>query len=682
MNNKDFKNLQNSLYSDILPPPESLKHSRGEGLGTHKSLNHTPDLSDSEHTKSSQDSKDECFRMTTSRHSERSEESTCDKEILRSLHSLRMTNNKTITKWAKTATLSLAMSFVITQCAIAAEPILPAIDSIPEANRTEYGYKDLEGAVPYYYKWSNTSTGTILVQTTVDEAEITYWADPLRVADDNFEIINGQDVNKDFIGNQSAISNTYREIGNITGDFIGNQNAIYNYRGSIGDITGNFIKNQFSTINNQNTIGGAIYNNSYITAGASMGNIKGNFIGNFAYSQEYGSWGGAIANTADYHPATSATISIKDINANFINNYALGATEAKGGAIYNIGIIGSRDELNNITGGIINSTFVGNHATVTNEDGIAQGGAIWTTRNLNIIAKDGGQSVFSGNYTEANGVKTPNAIYVEGTRLYSTQTSIVSINTDKIIYQEANVIIPTITLNSNTNGVILFDDQIEGGLNNKGTVNTYQMDILGIAQDFKDEMYSDLGLSDDATVSEVVDAYIAFMQKQYPDEELPENVKALVLQQFIDSGIVEISDPELISSEIKSGYDLKITGDSTGKVILNNDVINANISLDNTNLYLGRENVFDQSQSLSLNSGSIYLNNQSVGTMHVPTLNLNGNTNISVDADLANKSMDRITADNYNITNQNSTSTMLCFYLTQKKMLQISSSPIKNLLLM
>ena len=123
-----------------------------------------------------------------------------------------------------------------------------------------------------------------------------------------------------------------------------------------------------------------------------------------------------------------------------------------------------------------------------------------------------------------------------------------------------------------------------------------------------------------------------------------------MLVQLIDMGAVETSDPELISSESKGGYDLKITGDSTGKVVLNNDIINANISLDNTNLYLGREDVFDQSQSLSLNSGSIYLNNNTIGTMHIPTLNLNGNTNISVDADLANKSMDRITADNYNVT--------------------------------
>ena len=170
------------------------------------------------------------------------------------------------------------------------------------------------------------------------------------------------------------------------------------------------------------------------------------------------------------------------------------------------------------------------------------------------------------------------------------------------------------------------------------------MNIIGMAQDFsgKDDMYAALGLSDDATVSEVVDAYFDYIvEQQFGDEGLPpeyagqiDEIKGSLLVELIDMGAVETSDPELISGETLGSYNLKITGDSTGKVVLNNDVINANISLDNTNLYLGREDIFNQSQSLTLNSGSIYLNNNTIGTMHVPTLNLNGNTNISVDADL------------------------------------------------
>ena len=70
MNNKDFKNFQNSLYNNILPPPESLKHSRGEGFESYKSLDTAPDWSDSEHTQSSQTRSDERFRMTENRHPE------------------------------------------------------------------------------------------------------------------------------------------------------------------------------------------------------------------------------------------------------------------------------------------------------------------------------------------------------------------------------------------------------------------------------------------------------------------------------------------------------------------------------------------------------------------------------------------------------------------------------------
>ena len=110
---------------------------------------------------------------------------------------------------------------------------------------------------------------------------------------------------------------------------------------------------------------------------------------------------------------------------------------------------------------------------------------------------------------------------------------------------------------------------------------------------------------------------------------------------------------EIVLSDVvdgAQGYSLKLDGDDKSKITVNNNINNANISLDNTNLYLSKETYFDNAQSLSLNSGSMYLNNDAIGTMHVPTLNLNGTTNLSVDVDLANESMDRITADTYNVT--------------------------------
>ena len=462
-------------------------------------------------------------------------------------------------------------------------------------------------------------------------------------------------ITGDFIGNYAGIDGgaIYNSgtIGNITGDFIGNYagvdgGAIYN-TGEIGNITGDFIGN-YARVD-----GGAIYNSGTI------GNITGDFIGNYASGNSY-AVGGAI-----YQPAT-----IGNITGDFIGNYAsmsasYSSASALGGAIYNDhGTIGSKDKEGNVIGGIINSSFIGNYAK--SETRTAQGGAIWTNNDLNIIAKDGGQSVFSGNYVQDKDGKRQEAIYVENNNSAgSTTPEIISFEDNKLVlkikssnydkFDPADN--PILTLNANTNGVISFDDQISGEI---GAVNaTYQMNIIGMAENFegKDDMYADLGLSDDATVSEVVDAYFDYIvEQQFGDEGLPpeyadqvDEIKGSLLVGLIDMGAIETPDRELISGETFGSYNLKITGDSTGKVVLNNDIINANISLDNTNLYLGREDVFDKSVSLSLNSGSIYLNNQSVGTMHVPTLNLNGNTNISVDADLANKSMDRITADTYNV---------------------------------
>ena len=59
---------------------------------------------------------------------------------------------------------------------------------------------------------------------------------------------------------------------------------------------------------------------------------------------------------------------------------------------------------------IANSSFINNHATST--AGEAKGGAIYSNRDLNIVA-DGTTSVFKDNYTESKGVKDDNAIYID-----------------------------------------------------------------------------------------------------------------------------------------------------------------------------------------------------------------------------------------------------------------------------
>ena len=184
MNNKDFKNFQNSLYNNILPPPESLKYSRGEGFDTHKSLNHIPDLSDSEHTQSSQTRSVERFRMTeechpeefSSRHPEASAEGSmyildscqrlkqgskntiCHPEERSELRILPVINDcqehwsdsehtqssqtckdgrfrMTLLRSVQTAALTLALSFFIAAQAMAQAPV-PTLDRLNQEGTT------------------------------------------------------------------------------------------------------------------------------------------------------------------------------------------------------------------------------------------------------------------------------------------------------------------------------------------------------------------------------------------------------------------------------------------------------------------------------------------------------------------------------------------------------------------
>ena len=541
----------------------------------------------------------------------------------------------------------------------------------------------------YGYKTDNNTAETITVNTpnaantaSAFEYAINYYVNKDRLAPDRITTTDQQvtDINYDFVGlkgenySGGAIYSYNDKIGVITGDFINNGivngstlqdggGAIFNDNSRIESINGNFIGNYAYSVDSIG--GGAIYTYDHNMRKGSIGDITGDFIGNHAISEESYVSGGAIDNT--YYSY------IENITGNFIGNYASGADGASGGAISTQGELSSitGDFIGNyvqskegyaeggaIYGGIPNiaGDFIGNYAVTENgevgggaireifglagfnlfsirgnfignyvltkkgdavggailsnqficptniinssffnntaiaENGNAFGGAIITSARLNITA-DNGYSIFSGNKTISGDKEEQNAIAVYGA--YSLDLSEWDSDLsgsgflDPLTLAVTDKNSASITLKAVNNGTIIFDDTIRGG-----------------------------GYD--------------FMQNGYMIQSV--------------RGDILIETPE-------TAYDLTITGDETGKVILNNDIINANIALDTTNLYLGRENVFDQSQLLTLNSGNLYLNNNAVGTMHIPTFSLNGNTNISVDVDLANQTMDRITADSYNINN-------------------------------
>ena len=471
------------------------------------------------------------------------------------------------------------------------------------------------------------------------------------------------------ISNHSGVSLTNKQFGNITGDFIGNYvQGSYAYGGAIynnsfatghlqlGDITGDFIGNyaQGSSI----VYGGAIYNNGTI------GNIEGDFVGNYVQTTSGTADGGAIYNgdtigdiTGNFinnkathsggaiinalgHIEGSAFITmnikgyIKSITGNFVNNQSnnfggaicniyssnigritgdfVNNNSALGGAIYNDGIIGV---INNgqILGGIENSSFVGNYAK--SEDCTAQGGAIWTNTDLNIIAKDGYISMFEGNYTESNGIKDNNAIYVD---------------------------IATLNFEMLNGGHFVFKDNIRA--NSVSPESFYAANGVANLNEYAklqgfDDYYTDTFLSQNgySSLNEWATAWgfenEEAMLSAYGYDSIEEMAVAWGFiegtpgEQFLHSRRYASEEEFLKSQGVGESY-INIKGDDINNTTfyLLNDIHNANVSFANT---------------------TINTINNNVHTYNFNKLTLNDNTNFVADVDLEAQTMDRFTADSY-----------------------------------
>lgn len=417
-------------------------------------------------------------------------------------------------------------------------------------------------------------------------------------------------------------------INNIVGDFIGSN--ITNDGGTIDKIEGTFTNNSNRAINNRydysfsnQALIKLILADFIANQGGGISNIYGgitDIIGSFIGNGGTENYGGAIyndgLNTIDDN--LKMTSYIGNITGTFLNNHV----QYKGGAIYNTGKIDSITNshfqnnyaesyyentyggaiYNNINwswkcpkitnvgiGKIQNTSFIGNYAK--SQSGKAQGGAIWSNRDLNIVA-DNGESLFSGNYVQNGDKKDPQAIFV--TNSTTTEGGYYNGENDRYYYQ-AVPIKTAVTLNSINNGKIIFNDKITGETT-KTIINKYYREYYSNKIHYFDDDYNETDTRTEVSVT-----------------------------------------PEL-----------KITGDSSSIVQLNNNIENLDISLSGTNLHLGaRDNVLD-GNNLDLQSGTLSMVNNQVGVASLNNVTLSGNTNFVADVDLANEQMDRITANNYN----------------------------------
>ena len=371
-----------------------------------------------------------------------------------------------------------------------------------------------------YYKWARDEKGVKLVTTdnqsesvlTVKYDSSTYVEPILNGANDEIALIDeiylGQDI-KSIIDNKGVINaiaskfvgNTYSvtsedtfnyssvlaeagaRIGSISSSFIANNVDVdapattYGTLikvlglGEVGEIKSEFLGNGVNT--NTALSGGLIQVNGTI------GDIQADFISNLIQSESANIDGGLIGNEG-------RITSLHD--SRFLNNSTYsGAGAIRGGAIYNADggrlkvsdTVFTGNSARTVSGSALggalydafdavveNNSFYGNYATA-GSGGVAHGGAIYTNSGLTISANDGKTSEFTGNYVINNGVKSNEAIYVEGRN-------------------------KTLTLSATDNGKIIINDNIAG---DSGFKTTFTGDSTGNIYIFGDIIDSRMSAS-------------------------------------------------------------------------------------------------------------------------------------------------------------------------------------------
>ena len=478
-------------------------------------------------------------------------------------------------------------------------------------------------------------------------------------------------ITGDFVRNTAngstigVIRNYYSSIGSIAGDFIGNSSnsgAIYNYSNStIGNITGNFIANNGSAgainnfdestigdiigdfIGNSGTSSGAVYN-----ASSTIDNITGDFIGNTttgtygggAISNYYSSEIGNIAGDFIGNSATNSggaiynyRSTISDITGDFIGNTT---TNNYGGAIYNY----TNSKIGNITG-----DFIGNSA--------GYGGAIYnngatigdTTGDFigNNSGSDGGAiSNYYGTIGNITGDFIGNSSMHTGGAIYNAYSSTIG-----VLDGSGNLIggIYGSFINNYTKTDFANDLALGGAV--------YTTTDMNFIADNNDVVFSG-NYTEDPTRGKIANAiFVATTSNTSPTIKfIVQNNGTFTMNDQVEGGSAYYRQETMgFVLDYNYSYNLALDGDETGKIVINNDIINANITSDNTNVYVKEASNLAKSVSLDVRSGNFNINDFGSTELHFSNFANTGNINIAnVDVDLINKSMGRIYADSYGDT--------------------------------
>lgn len=418
-------------------------------------------------------------------------------------------------------------------------------------------------------------------------------------------------------------------IGDISADFTGNKaqsgGAVYNAYGTIESISGKFSGNTASlnggAINNGTTAGsnhliksvsGEFTENAAQDGGAinvihgTINNIEGSFTGNHARR------GGAIY---------SETGNFDSIKGNFKNNYTESEKDtAMGGAIYS----DQNTQINSLSG-----NFEGNH--VRSGASTAQGGAIYNSSQMGNVSAD-----FTGNSAESESAGA------DGGAVYNRYSAFGTIEGD------FNGNFAKSGSAAARGGAIFNIGAVSMETLNTGFFGNYAQG--NVAQGGAIWSSADFTIGADNGKSEFSGNYVITDGEKTANAIWMNNPTTTLTLNSVNNGEILFND-EINGAE---GYKLALTGDALSKIDFNNNIRNADITLENTNVNLGNASYLNDNNSLTIASGKMNLARLgSNDTMDLKSLNLSGGElNIgTLDVDLAGKTTGLITAETATVGN-------------------------------
>lgn len=406
--------------------------------------------------------------------------------------------------------------------------------------------------------------------------------------------VNHSNINADFVNNSgvdsSAIVNVDRTIDNIKASFIGNSTekfggAIHSYGYSDQNSYIKSIKGVF--INNTADIAGSAIRNSWYS---NIDEIEGTFINNTGGRGVITNEGGHIGSIkGDFIKNDGSQIS------NEANTSSIGKIE--GNFIKNDGRAITNENYSTI--GNITGNFIGNTAVGPTIESVSPGGAIYNYNGIigniagdfidNSSDYNGGAIANMGTVGDITGNFIGNSSEHFGGAIYNGHLSFITPT------EIGNISANFIGNHANSNvdaqgGAIWTANDLTLVSDNK--VNTIKNNYT-MSNGVRDDNAIYVGNSD---------AKITFKQTNSGEQFVYDNIRGV------------------------DGYKIDIIGDGTGVHHMFNDMYGANVYFNNTNINTINGVTHDYS-----------FNKFTVGS----------DTNMSVDVDLANKSIDRISADNY-----------------------------------